>query len=238
MAEADADADGPASLAEIAQGAGRRHRRTTWADKLIFPALVLVFAAAAFHAAKLIRADFAAMEARALVRSWADGSTRWTVRQWQLAHDDTLSALRITPDNPALHDQMAVIFLIRARDAWPSKAMQQLLYTEAARWQRSSLALRPGHGWTWAALAESLNALCPGSEEAWHAWRQAQRFTPHEMTVEPNLYRIGFAQWKTAPSDVKAWMRATYEQAALAQRRRIDDIAAQFEVGEWQPAGG
>lgn len=228
----------PGSLTEALEGTGRRYRRTTLADKLLFPVLVLVFGALAFHAVRLIRADFAVLEARSFVRSWADGSSAWTVKKWTQAHDDTLAALRITPDNPSLHDQMGVIFLIRARDAWASKPLQQLLYAEAARWQKSSLALRPGHGWTWASLAESLHVLQPGSAEAWDAWRQARRFTPHEMTVEPNLYRIGFSQWKTAPADVKAWMRATYEQAAPNQRKRIDGIAAQYKVEKWQPGEG
>lgn len=237
VAEADADAAGEGSgLAGIVHGTGRRQRRTTLADKLIFPLLVLVFGTAGFYAVKLIRADFEVLEARSMVRSWADGSSSWTVKKWQQAHDDTLAALRITPNNPSLHDQMGVIFLIRARDAWPSKAMEKLLYTEAARWQRSSLNLRPGHGWTWAALAESLHALQPASDEAWQAWRQAQRYTPHELTVELNLFRIGFSQWKAAPADVRAWMRNTWQQAGAGQRQRIDKIAAQYKVEKWQPA--
>ncbi len=225
------------SLLEATELTGRRYQRTTLADKLLFPVVALVVGMAAFFAVKLIRADFAQLEARSFVRGWADGNSAWTVRKWQQAHDDTLAALRITPDNPSLHDQMGVIFLIRARDAYASAPMQQLLYTEAARWQRSSLVLRPGHGWTWASLAESLQALSPGSDEAWHAWRQAVKFTPHEMTVEPNLFRIGFSQWQAAPDDVKAWMRVTYEQAAPAQRKRIEGIAAQYKEAEkWQSA--
>lgn len=226
------------SLLSQAEAPGRRHQRTTLADKLLFPVLLAGAAAVAWYAVPVIRADFTVLEARAIVRSWADGKTQWTTKRWVKAHDDTLAALQITPDNPTLHDQMGVINLVRARDAWASREMEVMFYGEAARWQRSSLNLRPGHGWTWAALAESLQALQPGSEEAWFAWRQARRFTPHEISVQDNLYRVGFSQWKAAPADVKGWMRATYQAAGPLRRQTIDKLAAQYKVESWQPGEG
>ena len=227
------------SLLHQAEGPGRRHQRTTLADKLLFPVVLAATGAVVWYAVPVIRADFTVLEARAIVRSWADGKAAWTTKRWVKAHDDTLAALQITPDNPTLHDQMGVINLVRARDAWASREMEIKFYAEAARWQRSSLALRPGHGWTWAALAESLQGLQPGSDEAWHAWRQARRYTPHEISVQDSLFRIGFAQWKRAPADVKAWMRATYAGAGPLRRQRIDGFAAQFKVEPtWQPGEG
>lgn len=231
LAGAD-DADD--SFQRVQRRQGRRHQQPTWRDKVLLGAMTLAFIWVAYQGGRTIVSDFQAMEARALVRSWAEGKAKWTVSRWVFARDSTLRAIQTTPDNPALYDQMGVIYLIRARDAWRSAAAQRELYDEAARHFRQSLALRPRHGWTWASLAEALQVMEPGSQVAWDAWRNAQRYTPYELPVQSTLLRIGFLGWKTAPDDVKAWMRRTYEESRPAQREEADRLAASFQVTDWR----
>lgn len=192
------------------------------ADRAMMAVLALGTVAIAWHAVPSLLADMQVMQARALVRAWADGRAPWTVRDWVRARDATRAALARTPANPTLHDQLGVIYQVRARDTWRAPALQRDYYTEAARHQRAALLLRPGHGWTWAALAESLQAVAPDSGEAWEAWRQARRLAPQELPVQLALYRLGARGGEAAPEDVQAWMDDTRAASDATGRRRLD----------------
>jgi uncharacterized protein involved in exopolysaccharide biosynthesis len=198
--------------------------RPTRADRRVLAVLALGTVAIAWQAVPSLLADLRVMQARALVRAWADGRAPWTVRDWVTARDGTQAALALTPANPTLHDQLGVIYLVRARDSGRAPALQQAFYREAARHQRAAIALRPGHGWTWAALAESLQALAPDSAEAWDAWREARRLAPQELPVKLVLYRLGARGGEAAPEDVQAWMDDTRAAADPRGRRRFDAL--------------
>lgn len=216
-------------------------RRSSGRDQLakVVDWVVLVFLIVGggwlgWHSLKLIRADIQMTEARSMVFAWAEGRAAWNVRDWVFARDSLLAASRTTPDNPAIQDHLGTLYTIRARDAWRSLEAQRSFYREAAREQRLSLALRPWHGWTWAALTESLNGIEPGSAEVWAAWRKAYAYAPHEPLVQSTLLAVGLLGWRSSPPDVKETMKTVYASAISDVRDRADTLAKQLQVRGWR----
>ena len=209
---------------------GRRHHKPGMADKLVGVALVVLVAWVAWHAVPLVRADMRMLEARSLILAWGEGQGAYTLRSWLRARDDLNAALKITPANPAIHDLLATLYLLRARDTGANAAVQRGLYEQARTHQEASLQRRPQHGWTWAALAESRQALQPGTEPVWQAWRQAQRLTPFELTVTWSLARTALATWSQAPPDVRSWTVAFRNARPPKQQAVLDQMAEQYKV--------
>ena len=212
----------------------RRRGGTTVLDWVVLALLIPAAGWLCWQSVKLIRADFQMMEARSMVFAWAEGRAAWNIPDWVRARDSMLAALKTTPGNPSIHDQLGVLYTVRARDAWRSPEAQRGYYREAARYQQMSLALRPHHGWTWAALAESLNGIEPASEAAWAAWRNAYAYTPHEPPVQTTLLDVGLRTWRRAPPDVKEKMKAIYASAIPAVRGPADAVAQRLKVVGWR----
>lgn len=195
--------------------------------------VVLVGGFTGWHAWRIVDSDFTVLEARLLVDRWTGEDRAWSVGNWFRAHDANAAALLITPDNPDLHDQLGLLFLMAARDSASRPEQRQRLFELAAAHQLASLKLRPFHGVGWAALAESMQEISPGSAETWQAWRNARRYAELEFPVQFGLVRVGFMGWQQAPDDVKAWLRKTYV-AAERQRPGIDELAEQYGVADWR----
>ena len=217
----------------------RRHGRRSdrfWkiADAVFFALLLPAAGWICWQSYKLIKADFQMMEGRAMVYAWAAGKSHWNIPDWVFARDSLLAAMRTTPDNATIHDLLGVLYTVRARDAWRNVEVQKQYYREAAKYQRSSLALRPRHGWTWAALAESLQGIEPGSAEMWDAWRKAHRWAPYEPPVQLTLLDIGLRAWRSAPEDVKATMKHIYATSQPAEKAFADGVAQKLKVAGWK----
>lgn len=219
-----------------AKQARARTRGRRWADWLVFALLILPAAGwLGWHSVQLIRADFAMMEARATVYGWAYGRAEWTMPQWLKARDGLLKARAITPGNPTIYDLLGVVYTVRARSAWSVPSMQQSFYRQAAEHQEASIARRPRHGWTWAALAESRNGIEAGSDATWQAWRYAHRFAPLERGVQATLLDVGLRSWRKAPPDVRESLRRVYDSAVAPElKAHADRLATQLKIQGWR----
>ncbi len=182
-------------------------------DWLALGVLLLVFVPAMHFAWRLLATDWLALQPRLNMVKWGAGQAPMEVREWVDSRNRMQQALAQAPDNPMLHDVQASLFLLRARQSQPGSAFAARMYTEALLHQRASLALRPGHGWAWAGLAESLLALEPSSPEGWQAWHQALHLGPEEMLVKTALYFAAKRAGTHAPADVQQWLHDVEHQA-------------------------
>ncbi len=162
----------------------------------------------------LFRADIMSMAARQKVDTWARLGTGWTVEEWQAARADLLSALRLTPRDPVLHETLGQMYAAQGLAGWDDPSLRAAFFEEARVHQQASLALRPGHGATWAALAVSLFALQRPAVEFQQAWDQAHRLAPHELSVQTTLADLVFATWDTAATpEMQNWVKQCWAQA-------------------------
>lgn len=211
------------------------HKASAWSAWLQVLAAAVLVAWAVPEAWRLFRGDVAALEARAMAMSWADGKP-WATEDWNFARDELLRAAQITPDNPVLHDYLASLYVIRAGAlrAFPEQAGE--LYAQAAMHQRQSLALRPGHGMAWAHMALIEHGLSPGSAKQWEAWERSRQRAPYEPPAERMRADLVLADWASAPAETKAWLQQYDAKTWLAERQRLRQFAAAAGVAQALPA--
>lgn len=199
-----------------------RNPRYSWIDAALLLLLLAVFLPAMHQAQRIFQADWSVLEARQNIYRWGQGSSPMRVAEWVKARDQTQAALDITPKNPGQHDQMAALYLLRARQSPPGSAFERSMYAQAAVYYRQSLALRPEHGWVWAGLAESLLVAEPNNlAEGWRAWARAHQLAPHEILVQSVLYRTALRGGATAPASVQQWLQATLSSTDKHLRQRL-----------------
>lgn len=214
---------------------GRRHRPTSRLDWLVFGLLLAAAGWLGWQSVALIRADFQQMRARSMVFAWSEGRAAWTIADWVYAREALLAAARTTPENAAIQDQLGMLYSVRARDAGTG-GMKLLYHREALKHQRASLALRPRHGWAWAALAQTLNFIDPGDPAVWAAWRKAYAYAPHETAVQITLLAVGLRSWASAPSDIKQAMKAIDATAVVMVRTRTEALEKSLRIPDWRQA--
>ena len=207
-----------------------RHVPTRWFDHALLAVLLLLLLLAVVPLAwRMYQADWAVVGARPLLAQWSESRKPVGDTQWQLARMKYERALAYSPDSPALHDELAALYILAARTNAPQSEARLALYEQAAKAQVNALALRPAHSWTWAGLAESMRELQPDGEDGWQAWRMAAQYGPHELLVKATLYHLGREAIPSPPPDVQAWMFDTQATASnqLRQLLRLDTPTAQ-----------
>lgn len=184
---------------------------------------------------RLFQGDVQALEARAMAMAWADGKP-WAVEDWNFAQDQLKRAVQITPDNPVLYDYLASLQVIRANAARAFPEQARAYYEEAARYQRQSLALRPGHGMAWAHMALIEHGLAPGSAQQWAAWERSRERAPYEPPAERMRADLVLADWATAPATAMAWLQAYDAKTWPAERKRLRQFAQAVGAADALPA--
>ncbi|MEN3112408.1 hypothetical protein ACFONG_19810 [Uliginosibacterium paludis] len=193
-------------------------------------ALVCLLAAwGIWQAQRVMRADFTAMQARYRIDGWAAGKSQWTVPAWIEARDDLLEASRIAPDNPLTFDYLAQLNALRGRRAWEAPELRKAYFSDALRFQKISLALRPENGAAWASLALGHFAL-EDHPAAFGALRQALRYGPYEVPVKQMAEELVLAMWAEAPADLHAWLLQRHRDGTSDEKADIDRLAKRYGV--------
>lgn len=194
-------------------------------DWLALLLLMVVLVPAMVFAWRVWSTDWLVLQPRLNMVKWGTGQAPMDVREWVESRNRVQQALAQAPNNPMFHDLLASLYLLRARQSLPGSGFEARMYSEAVLHQRASLALRPGHGWAWAGLAESLLALEPGSTQGWQAWHRALKLAPHENLVKSALYFAAKRSGSLAPDDVRQWLLET-ERTAPASLRPLLGLKA------------
>jgi tetratricopeptide (TPR) repeat protein len=157
----------------------------------------------------MIRADVASMSARYKLDNWMAGKQQWTVPEWLEAREGLESALKITPENPALQDYLGTLYAFRGYEARRVPVLRKAFYTDALPYQRKSLALRPHNAAAWANYAQSLYMLDVRGATLERAERTALALGQYESGVRRTVQDVMLATWQTQPGDLQAWMQAS-----------------------------
>ncbi|WP_374256844.1 hypothetical protein [Aquabacterium sp.] len=142
--------------------------------------VVLIYGALASEGLLLREADYAASYGRQVLFQWdSDSSSGVSMAAWRAARKGTERAIELLPSSPVYQDQLAYLYILRARQT-PDQGLSKIFYSEAANRSLVSLKLRPQHGWAWAMYAEELSGL---GLDPCDAMVQAKHRAPYEMGV-------------------------------------------------------
>lgn len=180
-----------------------------------------------WQAQRVMRGDFAAMQARYRIDTWTSGAAKWSVEQWLDARDDLLKAAKITPDNPLVFDYLGILYTLRGQRAWENDVLRRSFFSDALRFQQISLRLRPHNGAAWANLALSQYALGQ-HQDAIASIVLAMRDGPNETKVRQVVSELVCAMWSELPDSLHTWLRKRYQVAESWERQDLERLAARY----------
>lgn len=201
----------------------------TWRGVPLLLLALVIFLWVAWEGQRLIRADFTSLGARKQVGAWISGESPLpTDAEWAEARDAIAAALAVTPDNPALQEQMGDLHAVAGRRLWADGVARTPHFQRAEASYRQALALRPGDPQTWASLAMAYHGQGQTGAPLHQAWARALALGPNEGHVQPMLLETALATWATASPEMQRWTLAFFDASAPAQRKAINDMAKRY----------
>lgn len=181
--------------------------------------------------------DASALRPRWVVGQWREGKGPvYTEAIWQQTHDDLQAALRLTPDNAQLWDDLGFLNAARAMgvaDAAPGaqghELRQRLLGAAIDNFRRAS-ALRPTFPYTWSYLALAKHLKGDHDDELWHAFDRALHYGHSEAGAQPAMAEVAFAHWATLSVERKSGIMAMLGEAPAKPRQRLVALAKEYAV--------
>lgn len=197
---------------------------------LAFGLLLSIGTAVIVQAVQVIRSEFTSLPARREVMRWLFDGEVVEATAWARARDQLSAARALAPDNAGLHDFLGSLYFVGALARIGGPDQRDAMLEAAIRHQEASLALLPHNSRGWAELAISQRMLNTDNRSVIAAWNRALTYGPFEAEVHRLLPGIALSIWKDAPPEMKGWVLQLYRSSGEAQRRDIDESAADFEV--------
>ena len=204
-----------------------------------FLAIILVaFAALSlWYGGAAALSDTNALRSRWLVNQWRDGTGPvYSPPLWQQTHDELQAALRVTPGNAQLLDDLGFLNAARAMGAGTPAVgtanydLQQKLFADAVGNYRAATVLRPTFPYTWAYLALAKQLKGETDSELWSSFDKTLRYGRNEAGVQPAIARVAFAHWAGLSLERKTEIIAMINTAQPTPRKKLLDLAQQSGV--------
>jgi tetratricopeptide (TPR) repeat protein len=210
-------------------GSPAPRRAAPWAAWLLLLALLPVGAWVLWQAQRTVRADFGSLQARLQVVAWAGGTAASASPEaLAQAQADIEQALRLTPDDPALHERLGDVHFVRALRTWADQPARAQQLAQAGGQYRQALQLRPSEPQTWAMLATVLQGQDAKAEDVHQAWARAVQLGPFEGHVMPILLQVVLANWRGASPAMQAWAKQQFDQGTEGTRQAINALAGRY----------
>lgn len=185
-----------------------------------------------WQAGRTFLADVGSARARNEVQQWSAHTLAPDAQAMANAQTDLEDALRWTPDNPALHEQLGDLFTAQAQASFTQQqpdAAQRVpaLLQQARAAYLQAAALRPAWPIVWSSLATVYYGL--GDRPAYlAAWQQALRLGPNEPGVQSALLDLTLLDWAQATPAQQAWAVQLFEKGDAGRRAAINRRARVF----------
>lgn len=189
-------------------------------------------------------ADLAIIKTRWQIDQWASGKApQPSIVAWGKARNAVAEAIRITPLDPNLHENLAYLYASRAQaSAFAPDLARDLMQQALASYQRS-VQLRPMSGPTWSNIAAALHSLATEERETaealstmWAAFDKAMAYGQRDPGVQLVLADIGFARWESMSATRQQALLAMVDAATAETRPHIDAIATRHNQAQQLPS--
>lgn len=204
------------------------HRPFHW---LALALVLLLCTGVLAEAQRFFRADVISAAARHRTEAWTFGQANLPeANQWEQTRQALRRAVRITPDNPELHERLGDLYAVAGRRDWSDVSLRQQHFLAAEQHYRQAIALRPLEPGPWAMLATSLQARGAPPDEVFSAWRTAQRSGPYEAHIQPLLMELALSTWPNAPADIREWATSLFGRSGTEARAQINEMAKRHRL--------
>ena len=185
---------------------------------------ITVLAYAAWHAGRLGLADWSSMRSRHEVMAWAEKRQVPSFERWARAVDELRSALRLTPEDPSLHEHLGVAYDL-ASTALVAPGIPNVYVEFALVHFRRAAELSPTSPYAWISVAAIMYRLGRVNEELYRAYALAMRYGPWEPAVQLAASKLGFELWERLDPALRHEVRQNWQRTANRQAEQLARIA-------------
>ena len=170
-------------------------------------------------------ADWEAMRWRNDVAQWSGKGEAPSAERWVPAADGLRSALRLTPGDPTLHDNLAVLYSLGAWTFQTANGPTRDYAPYAALHFRRAAVLRPTSSYSWAGLASAKYQAGEVDAELFRAMALAGAYGPREPRVQLVLADLGFLLWDAMDAQQQALAVENLHRTAQRQAPALAKLA-------------
>ena len=200
-----------------------RNRFPDFARLAIALAGIALLAFAAWDSARRGLEDWRSTRGRRDVRTWIEGRPVPSEEQWQRTVDTLREALRLSPHDPELWENLGLAYDIGSRKF---ASTGWTVYTEFSLvYYRQAAALRPTSPYSWAGVAVMKYRLDQLDGEFSRALASAMRLGPWEPGVQLIASDIGLALWDRLNPVFKDQVRENWRRTAVRQADQLAKLA-------------
>ena len=166
------------------------------ARPLVALVLILLCVWTVDRAARMGWASFQAIEARALLDHAMQTNEPMRAQVWNRAREGFASAIHWDPDNPAYHQGLADLYLIRLVRIPGDRTKITPYYEIALRHYFKAAALRPTWPYAHAGIVTVKQQIGQVDADFKLALVMASRYGPSEPAVQEQIISAGYQSWK------------------------------------------
>ena len=170
-------------------------------------------------------ADWEAMRWRNEVQQWSEKGAIPSAALWVPAADGLRSALRLTPGDPVLHDNLALLYSLGAWTHQTANGPTRDYAPYAALHFRQAAVLRPTSSYSWVGLAASKYQAGEVDAELFRAMALAGAYGPREPRVQLVLADLGFLLWDAMDAPQQALAVENLRRTAQRQAPALAKLA-------------
>lgn len=201
-----------------------------WGQTLLVALLMAMVVSAAYFGLRAAWSDAVTLRTRYKIDQWQANRYRPTLEEWREARDNLLDGLRHSPDDAKLTELLGYLYGVRAEQARRLPDLYLPLLEQASIYYVEALRLRPMSPHTWANIALAGHLMGDRDKVVWMAFDRAMAYGANEPQVQMILAEIGLSRWDGLDDMHRRMLRAAFERAAPALRKRLDALAAQHHV--------
>ena len=181
--------------------------------------------------------DVVSLQTRWQIDQWRNGKgPAYSLARWEEYRSSLLAALRISPDNAQLHEDLGYLYTLGAQtlsSAEPGTRTyitRQNLLSQAIASYEIACKLRPTFPYSWVHLAFSQHLRGVALLELLPAFDKAMQYGRTESDVRTPLALIAFAHWPNLDSGRKDKVVSMVTSAPESAQKALRKLAADHSV--------
>ena len=165
-------------------------------------------------------ADIYARSSITVLDKWRYGKKILNSDDWDKLRADLSYALESDPDNPNIHQYLALALEGRFANTAPKNKEAMSSRREAYAHYKKAISLRPTWPYTWMNLALVKYRLGETDDEFYHAMHKADELGPWEPGVQSVIVDIGLHYWNSLSRDEREFVLNIIDKSLHHSKRK------------------
>ncbi len=204
---------------------------------LILALFLAVTALSVWYGGTAAWSDVVSLQTRWQVDQWRSGKgPAYSSARWKEYRSSLLGALRVSPDNAQLHEDLGYLYTLGAQTLssaapnTPAYATRQNLLSQAVASYEKACKLRPTFPYSWVHLAFSQHLRGAALQDLLPAFDKAMQYGRTEADVRTPLAVIAFAHWSNLDSGRQGKVISMVNSAPKSAQKALRKLAVDRAV--------